>query len=394
MQEPDNSPTLHSDSRNDRRELAALTASKSISNLALRWVTAFLPTLERAFSTTTGTLTGILGLAELGGLSTTLVGRALDRGRHRLIFVASLLLITASSVIALGGSIATFSIAMVFLLVGVSNLTVAGIAYIGERVSYSSRGRAIGTFETSWALSLLLGAPILAFLIDRYGWRAAYVALALLNGLAAVAIFRSMPAPQIAETTAKTSLFGGLPRSAWPPLIASAAVAGAGMSIFVVMGAWLSDDYGLSVAGLGAIATGIGAAELASSSAVAVVADRIGIRRSVGIGGLLLGLGLVVIALSNDSVIIALIGLIVLVIGFEYGFVSSLSLMSEAAPRARGTAIAVGNAIATITRASLIVISGQCYERFGILGSATVSAAALCAAAAALIADRRRPVGQ
>jgi DHA1 family inner membrane transport protein len=394
VQEPDNSPTLHSDSRNDRRELAALTASKSISNLALRWVTAFLPTLERAFSTTTGTLTGILGLAELGGLSTTLVGRTLDRGRHRLIFVASLLLITASSVIALGGSIATFSIAMVFLLVGVSNLTVAGIAYIGERVSYSSRGRAIGTFETSWALSLLLGAPILAFLIDRYGWRAAYVALALLNGLAAVAIFRSMPAPQIAGTTAKTSLFGGLPRSAWPPLIASAAVAGAGMSIFVVMGAWLSDDYGLSVAGLGAIATGIGAAELASSSAVAVVADRIGIRRSVGIGGLLLGLGLVVIALSNDSMIIALIGLIVLVIGFEYGFVSSLSLMSEAAPQARGTAIAVGNAIATITRASLIVISGQCYERFGILGSATVSAAALCAAAAALIADRRRPVGQ
>ena len=394
MQEPDNSPNLHSNKRSDRRELATLTASKSTSNLALRWITAFLPTLERAFSTTTGTLTSILGLAELGGLSTTLVGRTLDRGRHRLIFVASLLLVTASSVIALGGSIATFSISMVLLLVGVSNLTVAGIAYIGERVSYSSRGRAIGTFETSWALSLLLGAPILAFLIDRYGWRAAYVALALLNGLAAVAIFRSMPAPQIAGTTAKTSLFGGLPRSAWPPLIASAAVAGAGMSIFVVMGAWLSDDYGLSVAGLGAIATGIGAAELASSSAVAVVADRIGIRRSVGIGGLLLGLGLVVIALSNDSVIIALIGLIVLVIGFEYGFVSSLSLMSEAAPQARGTAIAVGNAIATITRASLIVISGQCYERFGILGSATVSAAALCAAAAALIADRRRPVGQ
>ena len=394
MQEADNSPTLKSDRRNDRHELATLTASKSISNLALRWITAFLPTLERAFSTTTGTLTSILGLAELGGLSTTLVGRTLDRGRHRLIFVASLLLITASSVIALGGSIATFSIAMVLLLIGVSNLTVAGIAYIGERVSYSSRGRAIGTFETSWALSLLLGAPILAFLIDRYGWRAAYVALALLNGLAAIAIFRSMPAPQIAGATTKTSLFGGLPRSAWPPLIASAAVAGAGMSIFVVMGAWLSDDYGLSVAGLGAIATGIGAAELASSSAVAVVADRIGIRRSVGIGGLLLGLGLVVIALSNDSVIIALIGLIVLVIGFEYGFVSSLSLMSEAAPQARGTAIAVGNAIATITRASLIVISGQCYERFGILGSTTVSAAALCAAAAALIADRRRPVGQ
>ena len=207
-------------------------------------------------------------------------------------------------------------------------------------------------------------APILAFLIDRYGWRAAYVALAL-----------STDSPLLRSSVNACSASCGSNEedfticwpalSAWLPLTASAAVAGAGMSVFVVMGAWLSDDYGLSVAGLGAIATGIGAAELASSSAVAVVADRIGIRRSVGIGGLLLGLGLVVIALSNDSVIIALIGLIVLVIGFEYGFVSSLSLMSEAAPQARGTAIAVGNAIATITRASLIVISGQCYERFG-----------------------------
>ena len=71
-----------------------------------------------------------------------------------------------------------------------------------------------------------------------------------------------------------------------------------------------------------------------------------------------------------------------------------LGQFGQAAPQARGTAIAVGNAIATITRATLIVISGQCYERFGILGSATVSAAALCAAAAALIADRRRPIGQ
>ena len=65
---------------------------------------------------------------------------------------------------------------------------------------------------------LLLGAPILAFLIDRYGWRAAYVALALLNGLAAVAIFRSMLAPQVAGVTKRTSLFGGLPRAPGRPL--------------------------------------------------------------------------------------------------------------------------------------------------------------------------------
>lgn len=377
-----------------RAELVALTAAKSTSNLALRWVTAFLPTLERAFSTSTGTLTGILGLAELGGLTTPLFGKTLDRGRHRLIFVASLLLVTASSVIALGGSIATFSIAMLFLIVGVSNLTVAGLAFIGDRVSYSSRGRAIGTFETSWALSLLIGAPFLAFLIDRFGWRSAYIALALLTGLAALATLRSLPAPQLRDTTSSKSIFVGIPRNAWPPLIASAGVAGAGISVFVVTGAWLSDDYGLGVAGLGAIATAFGAAELASSSAVALIADRIGIRRSVAIGGSLLGAGLLIVAVSDGSVVTALIGLFILVIGFEYGFVASLSLMTEAAPDARGTALAVGNALGTITRAGLIVISGQCYERFGILGTVAVSACALSVAGAALTIDRHRRVGQ
>ena len=386
---------MHHDSgRADTQQLVALTASKSTSNLALRWVTVFLPTLERAFSTTTGTITGILGLAELGGLTTPLVGKTLDRGRHRLVFVISLLLVTMSSVIALGGSIITFGVAMVVLIIGVSNLTVAGLAFIGDRVSYSSRGRAIGIFETSWALSLLVGAPILAFLIDRYGWRSAYIALALLTGAAASVTLRSLPTPEPHDSTSSAPMFGGLPRNAWPPLIASAGVAGAGISIFVVTGAWLSDDYGLSVAGLGAIATGIGAAELASSSSVALIADRLGIRRSVAIGGLVLGVGLLIIALSGSSVAIALIGLLVLVVGFEYGFVSSLSLMSEAAPEARGTALAVGNALGTITRASLIVLSGQCYERFGVLGTVSVSASALGVALVALTIDRRRPVGR
>ena len=394
MSKPLLSSAPGSDGRSDRGHLVTLTASKATSNLALRWVTAFLPTLERAFSTSTGTITGILGLAELGGLTTPLLGKTLDRGRHRLVFVLSLLLISASSVIALGGSIATFSIAMVILIIGVSNLTVAGLAFIGDRVSYSSRGRAIGIFETSWALSLLVGAPILAFLIDRYGWQSAYIALAVLTGVAALATLRKLPAPEIRDTATTGSIFGGLPRNAWPPLIASAGMAGAGISVFVVIGAWLSDDYGLSVAGLGAIATGMGAAELASSSSVALLADRLGIRRSVAIGGVLLGLGLLIILLSGNSVAIALVGLLVLVIGFEYGFVSSLSLMSEAAPEARGTALAVGNALATITRASLIVLSGQCYERFGIIGTMVVSASALTAAGLALMIDRRRTVGR
>ena len=66
------------------RQLLVLTAAKCAANTALRWVGPFLPTLERAFGTTTATLTGIMGVAELGGLTTGATGPFLDRGHERI----------------------------------------------------------------------------------------------------------------------------------------------------------------------------------------------------------------------------------------------------------------------------------------------------------------------
>ena len=370
--------------------LIALTAAKATSNAALRWVGAFLPTLERAFGTTTGTLTGIIGSAELAGLSTAAAGRALDRGRHRLIFVGGLLLVTASSVVALGGSVATFAIAMVLLIIGVTNLTVSGLAYIGDNVPYARRGRAIGIYEMSWAISLLIGAPILAWLIDRWGWRAAYLALAVLTTAGAILALRTMearPDPSIVHhhTSAERRR---LPRSAWSPIVASAAMAAAGISVFVVVGAWMEDAHGMSVGGLGAVATAMGAIELISSSSVALISDRLGVARSVAGGGTLLAAGLTVITIGQGSTVGAILGLLILVAGFEYGFVSSLSLLSEAAPSARGTALAIGNAAGTLSRATAVILSGQLYERFGISGTAGFSAVAVTIALAALVIGR------
>ena len=163
--------------RSVRAQLATLTAAKVVSNTALRWVGPFLPTLERAFGTTTGTLTSIMGTAELGGLTTLATGSHLDRGRERTVFLLGLGLVATSSVIALGGTTWTFAIAFALLVIGISNHTIAGHAWIGHRIPFANRSRAIGVFETSWALALLLGAPVLALLIEWFGWRGPYVAL-------------------------------------------------------------------------------------------------------------------------------------------------------------------------------------------------------------------------
>lgn len=373
--------------RSLRAQLATLTGAKVVTNTALRWVGPFLPTLERAFSTTTGTLTGIMGVAELSGLSTLATGTHLDRGRERTVFMAGVGLVAVSSVIALGGHTWTFAIAYALLVVGVSNHTIAGHAWIGHRVPFSARSRAIGVFEMSWAVALLAGAPLLAVLIHQFGWRGPYVALAIGSALA-VGVVALRVAPGRPGGSDEHEVAAPLPRSAWAPMIASAATAMAGLGVFVVSGAWLDDEFGVSTGGLGAIAALFGAVELASSSSVAAFADRIGVRRSV-LGGLaVLGAGAVIMA-AADSRTLAVVGLAVYLTGFEYGFVSSLTLVTEAAPLSRGKAIGISNAVGTIARSTGVIASGQLYEAFGIHGSLAMAAVAATAAMALTFASRR-----
>jgi MFS transporter, DHA1 family, inner membrane transport protein len=375
-------------SRSARTDLAVLTAAKVVSNTALRWVGPFLPTLERAFSTTTGTLTGVMGVCELGGLTTVATGPALDRGHERRLFVLGLLAVAVSSAVALGGSVTTFAISFGLLVLGVSNLTVAGHAWIGHRVPFAARGRAIGVFETSWAIALLVGAPILAVLIATAGWRGPYVLLAVGAVVAALAVL-TWVSPGRAVPRRPHDHRAPLPRTAWAPMVASAATAAAGLGTFVVSGVWLDDAHGVSTGGLGIVAAAFGVVELASSGTVAGFGDRIGARTSVLAGLVVLGLGVVVMLTSGDSRGLAITGLLVFLTGFEFAFVSSLTLVTEAAPAARGRAIGLSNAMGTVARAGAVFLSGQLYEASGMSGSLTMASAAAGTALVATVATRR-----
>jgi DHA1 family inner membrane transport protein len=372
--------------RSTRADLVVLTGAKTVSNTALRWVGPFLPTLERAFGASTGTLTGIMGVCETGGLSTIAAGRLLDRGHERRVFTLGLLAVAASSVVALNGTVASFAVSFAILILGVTNLTVAGHAWIGHRVPFAARGRAIGAFEMSWAVALLLGAPVLAVLIDWFGWRGPYVALAV--GATAAAIVVHLVVGAGGGRTTETRSSATLPRSAWTPMIGSAATAAAGLGTFVVSGAWLDDAYGLSTGGLGAVAAAFGVVELASSGSVAGFGDRIGARRSMLAGLVVLLAGLVVMSVADDRTVVAIVGLLVFLTGFEFGFVSSLTLVSEAAPEARGRAIGVSNGLGTLARAGAVVVSGQLYDRFGMTGTLVLAAVAAVVAFAATTAAR------
>ena len=153
----------------------------------------------------------------------------------------------------------------------------------------------------------------------------------------------------------------------------------AGLGVFVISGSWLDDEYGVSTGGLGLIAAGFGAVELVSSVAVAAFADRLGAGRSVMGGLVLLAGGAAVMLSAGGSQAVAVGGLAIYLTGFEYGFVASLTLVTEAAPDTRGKAIGVSNALGTVARSTAVILSGRSTRRSGSVGSLTMAGVAAAA---------------
>ena len=98
------------------------------------------------------------------------------------------------------GSVAAFAVSFFVLVLGVSNLTVAGQVWISHRVDYRWRARSMGLYETSWAIALLAGAPIVAVLINLFGWRGPFAAIAVACAMAAFLVARTLPGDVMARS--------------------------------------------------------------------------------------------------------------------------------------------------------------------------------------------------
>ena len=347
-QAPVKRPVTARASRSVDAELAVLTGAKAVSNTALRWLGPFLPTLERAFGTSVATLTGVMGVFELGGLSTTLTGPLLDRGHERTVFRGGLALVAVSSVVALWGNVTAFAASFLLLILGVGNLTSAGHAWIGHRVPFAARGRSIGLFEMSWAVSLLVGAPIVALLIHQWGWRGPYVALAIASVAALLAVGVFVGPTHLDQPTVRA------PRRAAAFGVASGARLGSDRR---------SRSRRLRRVGDLARRTSRRVDRRARGDRRDVRRDRAGLvgdgrargrshrhaaHHRDGAGGRVRRA--LVIVMSGGSRALAVLGLLTFLSGFELAFVSSLTLLTEAAPEARGKAIGIGNAVGTIAR--------------------------------------------
>ncbi len=363
--------------------IVVTTLCRLVLNTARRFAYPFAPALSRGLGVPLTAITSLIAINQATAVLGLFFGPIADRLGYRFMMLSGMSLLVAG--MFAGGLFPFYGVVLVALFLaglGKSIFDPALQAYVSERVPFQRRGLAIGFLEFSWAGSTLLGIPLIALLIDRLGWRAPFFTMGGLGilGILVLSIIvekgRRPPAPG-----QSSPVFTG----AWRQLLQERAALGAlsyafwvsvaNDNLFVVYGAWLEKQFNLSIVALGLGTSVIGIAELAGESLTAALADRIGLKRSVigGMAACLLCYGL--LPFLAQTLTMALAGLFILFLAFEFTIVASLSLFTELIPASRATMMASYLASAGVGRVVGALIGGPIWLAGGIYATAFVSAA-------------------
>jgi predicted MFS family arabinose efflux permease len=368
--------------------IAATIACRTTLNTARRFIYPFAPDLSRALEVPLTAVTGLIAANWAANLLGLAIAPLADRFGFRPVMLAGMIL-PAAGMLAAGAAPVFTVIVLSQLLAGIgkSVFDPAVQAWVSARVPYRQRGLVIGLLETAWAASTLIGIPLLAWIIDRAGWRWAFVGLGLsaLVGLALIAaatIGLERPPGRSPRAAGSGGAFRDLLRSR-----AAAGLAGgifcfnlAMDNLFVVYGVWLEEAFGLSLLALGLGTAVIGAAELAGEFLTAGFADRIGLKRTVLGGVAACVLTYAALPWAAVTVPLALGSLFVHFCLFEMTVVTAVSLATELLPANRATMLSAYYAAAGLGRVAGALAGGLVWLAGGIVATGLVSAAVTVAA--------------
>lgn len=362
-------------------------------NTARRFVYPFAPLLGRDLHVPLTAVTTLIAVNQTTGLVGVAVGPLTDRWGSRAAMRIAMVMLTAGMLLC--------AMAPIYGVV-LASLVVTGLAktlfdpavqaFVGYKVPYARRAMAIGAIETAWAGSTLIGIPAMALVIDRFGLRWSFWVMAILGAAGYLVLSKVIPAD--ADRMPEQSHASGM-LSRLSQLIRQRPAAGmlgfafwlclGNDNLFVVFGAWLESDFGVSLLVLGFSSSIIGAAELLGESITALWADRMGPKRCVTVGMALAAVCYVSLPLLGNSMPTALLGLFLIFLTVEFSIVTSFSLSTELLPSARATMMAGVLAAAGAGRMVGALTGGVVWTAAGLWGVAGLSALATLAALGCLL---------
>jgi MFS transporter, DHA1 family, inner membrane transport protein len=354
-------------------KVTAAIFCRILLNTARRFAYPFAPVLSRGLGVPITAVTRLIATNEVPSVFGIFFGPIIDRVGSRKIMLTGLVLLFTGMLTA-GMFPLYWVVWMAFLLAGFgkSLFDPAVQAYASKRVPYNRRGRVIGLLEFSWAGSTLLGIPVVGLLIARFGWRSPFFVLGCLGivGLLTLSVLfpsnRRVTGGPHEKKAADHWWMVFQERAGLGAVLFGFFISLANDSLFVVYGAWLEKTFNLSVTALGLGTTVIGAAELAGEGLTAGLSDRFGLKRSVLLGLVVSTASYGAFPFLGKNLTLALFGLFIIFISFEFTIVTAFSLCTELLPDSRGTMMASFLAAAGAGRVMGAMIGGAVWTAGGI----------------------------
>ncbi len=373
-------------------QIGAATLCRLTLNTARRFAYPFAPVISQGLGVPLYAVTSLIAVNQATGLLGLFFGPFGDRLGYRRMMLAGLGALAVG--MFAGGFVPVFAVTLgAFFLAGLgkSIYDPAIQAFVGLRVPYHRRGRAIGIIELSWAGSSLLGIPAIGFLISHSGWRTPFFALGAVGLAGFVVLAFLLPTDKKPDGTGigPASLF-----RLWAALLKKRRAAGAVVfaflvsvaydNFFVVYGLWMNAAFGLGVAAVGMATVIIGVAELFGEGLTATLADRFGLSRAVSAGIAAGCVCFLMLPWVGKTLFFGLCVLFFLFLSLEFAIVSSMSLFTELFPESRAAMMSAFFAGASLGRVLGAMIGFPVWAVGGISGTALVSALVLAGSLGAL----------
>lgn len=253
----------------------------------------------------------------------------------------------------------TVAAALTALGVGLTDLTIyraltgafaaatmpVSLALIGDTVRMEERQVAIGSFMgisfLGQGLSMGIGGAV-AFLLN---WRGVFLAYAALSAVVTVLmVLRSRglatagnPNCEILAPYGRLLTQGRSVRTYLVTVVEGILILGS----FSYLGAYLSHQFGLDNLAIGVVMTAFGVAAIIAGRVTGRVAGRIGRRQTLVLGLLLAVIGDGAIFVVGGNLAIAAVAILLLGAGFMFAHSTLLTLATEFAASARGTAMSL-----------------------------------------------------
>ena len=331
------------------------------------------------------TVPGFIGA--LAGPLVTLSANRLDR--RAVLLLLSALLVASNLIAALAPNIGSMLLARALLGLCVGGFWTLAPGVAGHLVPAPLMARAMSYIIAGISAATVAGVPATALIGNYFGWRAAFLAIAVLAGIVLAVQLRVLPRLAAGQVThGRDLLLPLIDPGARTVLIATVLIVLAHFSAYTYLQPMLRQLFGLKPAAIAPLLLIYGVMGLVGTLAGGRLVA-IGARNAMFCAAVLIGAVLFVSVLVGGNAVMATIVVAAWGIGFGLIPVSVTAWMIERLPGAidPGQAMVVVAFQVAICGGSLL--GGVIADRFGI--SSTLLLSGLLAAVCAIVAVARRP---